>query len=155
MIVSDQGKDFIKGFEKCRLVVYADAAGRPTIGWGRCLPPGSTVQTCTAQDAEDWFEIDLARVVYALSMFISREPTQQQLDALASLAYNEGPNAIGHSTLMLHFNRGEIDDAGNQFARWRYVRDPKNGGLVESAGLVKRREAERRIFLDGVYDADH
>jgi len=155
MTPSEQGKQFIKGYEKCLLVVYPDAAGRNTIGWGHLLPVGSKTQFCTQQDADDWFDIDLARIGYALSMFMTADPTQQQWDALLSLAFNEGANAIGHSTLMMHFNRGEIDDAANQFQHWRYVRDPKTQTLVESAGLILRRAAEYQIFANGIYNSDH
>ncbi len=116
---------------------------------------GSKTQVCTQDDANDMFDVDAARIYYALSMFMTAEPTQQQLDALVSIAFNEGASAIGHSTLMMHFNRGEIEDAANQFQFWRYVRDPKTAALVESAGLVRRRAAERQIFLNGIYDSDH
>ena len=40
-----------------------------------------------------------------------------------------------------------------KFARWNKVR--VNGVLTVSTGLTKRRAAEQRIFVEGVYDSTH
>ena len=38
-----------------------------------------------------------------------------------------------------------------QFEAWCKVRDPGSGQLVPSAGLLRRRRAERAIFVDADY----
>ena len=88
-------------------------------------------------------------------MYVTCDPTQQQYDAILSLAYNEGVSAIGHSTLMQHLNDGDPAGASYQFPKWVYANDPVSHLMVVQPGLVKRRAAERNIFDYGTYDSTH
>lgn len=143
--------DFIRGWESCRLVRYLDAAGRPTIGWGHLLADNDPMQTCTQAEADQMFAGDLDARARALAMFTPDSASQQQFDALLSLAYNEGVGAIGRSTLMRDFCAGDLDGVRREFAeRWHFVTDPVRG-LVSNPGLIKRRAAEAAIFFDGDY----
>ena len=66
---------------------------------------------------------------------------QNQFDALVSLAFNiGGPNFAG-STLVKKLNSGDPRGAADQFPRWKFA-DGK-----EMRGLVRRRAAERELFL--------
>lgn len=71
--------------------------------------------------------------------------TTYQQDALISLAMNCGGNAIARSTLVRHLNAGLMSDAALEFLRWDKVK-----GVVMN-GLTKRRLAEQRLFVTGVY----
>jgi hypothetical protein len=51
--------------------------------------------------------------------------------------------------LRLH-NRGDKAGAAAAFAMWRKMRDPGNGGLVDSAGLLRRRNLEANLYLTPV-----
>ena len=66
--------------------------------------------------------------------------TQNQFDALVSLTYNIGSGAFNNSTL-LKLNKGDYQGAADQFLVWN-----KADGKVMK-GLVRRREAERALFL--------
>lgn len=70
-----------------------------------------------------------------------------------SLAFNCGAASVTGSTLMGLLNQGWVEKAAEQFLRWNKVRI--NGVLTESKGLAKRRAAEQRIFVEGVYDSTH
>ena len=73
---------------------------------------------------------------------------QHQFDALVAWVYNLGPTALRNSTLLKKLNwfslgsdEKDFEDVPNQIRRWN-----KAGGKV-LAGLVRRREAEARLFL--------
>ena len=60
---------------------------------------------------------------------------------MVSLCYNIGPAAFAKSSIVRHFNAGNVDAAANSFLLWK-----KAGGKVVQ-GLVNRRTAERDLFL--------
>ncbi len=66
--------------------------------------------------------------------------TQNQYDALVSLAYNIGTRALSTSTLMKKLNAGDVKGAADAFLSWN-----RSGGKV-MAGLTNRRKAEREVF---------
>ena len=68
--------------------------------------------------------------------------------ALASLVFNIGPGAWRGSSIRRLVVAGDMDGAAAQFARWN-----KAAGRV-LPGLVKRREAERRVFQGWLNELD-
>lgn len=135
---------FVEGWEGLRTTAYDDGGGVWTIGIGRTKDVRRG-DTCTEEQARAWFADELIAYARALERYITRPPTQQQYDALLSLAYNCGVPAIGESGVMARHNAGLTEDCGNRFLLWN-----KDGGRPV-AGLTKRREAERRIYLHGDY----
>ena len=67
--------------------------------------------------------------------------SQNQFDAMVSLAYNIGVGAFSKSTLLKKVNAGDLAGAGEEFLRWN-----KASGK-EVSGLTKRREREKQLFL--------
>jgi lysozyme len=67
--------------------------------------------------------------------------TDNQFAALVSFAYNCGVGNLKSSSLLKHFNSGKIQEAAQEFLRWT-----KAKGVV-MPGLVRRREAEKALFL--------
>jgi lysozyme len=65
-------------------------------------------------------------------------------DALVSFSFNVGLGSLQRSTLRMKTNRGDFDEAANEFLKWT-----KAGGRV-LPGLVKRRNDERALYLSGV-----
>lgn len=143
MQTSNKGRGFIKGFEDLRLVAYPDPAtgGKPwTIGWGHTkgVKPGAQI---TQQQAEQFFSDDLAVFELTVNSAIKRPMTQNQFDAMVSLAFNIGGPEFAGSTLVKKFNAGDVLGAADQFPRWKFGK-----GKV-MPGLVKRRAGERGVFL--------
>ena len=66
---------------------------------------------------------------------------QGRFDALVCLAYNIGAGNLQRSTIRIKANRGDWEGAADAFMAWT-----KGGGKV-LPGLVKRRQAERALFL--------
>ena len=60
---------------------------------------------------------------------------------LVSFAFNVGLGNLQSSTLRMKYNRGDFEGAADEFLKWT-----KAGGKVLN-GLVRRREAERALFL--------
>jgi lysozyme len=66
---------------------------------------------------------------------------QGAFDALVSISFNFGLGNLQRSTIRMKANRGDWEGAADAFRVWT-----KGGGKV-LPGLVKRREAERTLFL--------
>ncbi|MEA1231111.1 lysozyme [Acinetobacter sp. IRS14] len=142
---SSVGLNLIKGFEGKRTVSYDDGVGVWTIGYGTIkYPNGVRVKkgdTCTEQQAEDYLRNDLAKFETAINKLVKVPLTQNQFDALASFTYNLGETNLANSTLLKKLNKRDYQGAADQFLVWN-----RAGGKVMK-GLVRRREAERALFL--------
>jgi lysozyme len=66
---------------------------------------------------------------------------QGAFDALVSISFNFGLGNLQRSTIRMKANRGDWEGAADAFRVWT-----KGGGKV-LPGLVRRREAERTLFL--------
>ncbi|MBH2686523.1 lysozyme [Serratia ureilytica] len=143
MKTSNSGRTFIKGFESLELKAYPDpgTGGKPwTIGWGHTkgVKPGDRI---TLEQAEAFFSEDLAVFELTVNSSIKRAVTQNQFDAMVSLAFNIGGPNFAQSTLVKKFNIGDMQGAAAEFPKWR-----NSAGKV-MPGLVKRRAEEREMFL--------
>ena len=142
---SQVGVDLITSFEDTRTKAYDDGVGIWTIGTGTTVyPNGVKVKqgdTCTPEQAKSYFKHDLAKFEKTVNESVTVSLTQNQFDALVSLTYNIGSGAFKGSTLLKLLNKGDYQGAADQFLVWY-----KAGDKVMK-GLVRRREAERALFL--------
>ncbi len=132
----------IKSFEGLELSAYVCSAGVITIGLGTtAYPNGQPVKmgdTCTEEQAIEYFRHDSDRFIKSLRDLIDVPLTGLQIAALTSWVYNCGEGALAESTLLRVLNQGGgIADVQAQLRRWT------NGGL---AGLVSRRNAECALW---------
>lgn len=145
--MTESAKNLIKSFEGCRLKAYKCPAGVWTIGYGRTTNVKDG-DTCTQAQADEWFDEEYARFRDNVKKLVKVGLTANQLGALTSFAYNCGIGALQTSTLLKKLNKGDLYGAADEFLRWN-----KAGGKV-LAGLTKRRQAERNLFLsEGGYKA--
>jgi lysozyme len=140
MKISQRGIDLIKSFEGCELSAYKDSAGVWTIGYGHTVgvKAGDAI---TQRQADQMLADDITIYELGVRSLVKRTMTSGQFDALVSFAFNVGIGALGRSTLLRMVNSGDHVSASQQFARWN-----KAGGRV-LAGLTRRREAERALFV--------
>jgi lysozyme len=148
MTASQNAIDLIERFEGCRLCAYPDPAEGwklPTIGYGhtRAVHRGDVI---TEQQAEDFLREDVGWIELELRRRVKVPTTQNQWDALVSFAYNCA--GWWDSTLLEKLNAGDISGAADEFPRWDKAM--VDGKLAVEPGLVKRREAERALFLTPV-----
>jgi len=143
MIPSQNCYDLIKNFEGCKLEAYPDPAsgGEPwTIGVGstKGVHKGMII---TQEQADEYLINDVAHAANAVNQMVDENMTQGQFDALCSFAFNLGVGNLKNSTLLKKLNGGDVEGAADQFLVWN-----KAAGKV-MAGLTRRREAERTLFL--------
>ena len=144
MKVSSKGLELIKEFEGFSSVAYLCSAKKATIGYGNTFWEDGTPVKIGDQISKERAETLLKHVVdnfsVAVEVDIKIEVTQNQFDALVSLAYNIGLGAFKNSTLLRQLNRGNFVGASQEFLRW----DKSNGKPLP--GLTRRREREKLLF---------
>lgn len=144
MKVSSKGIELIKEFEGFSNSAYLCSAGKWTIGYGNTfwedktpVKKGDEISKTKATELITKIANEFARDVATL---IQIDVTQNQFDALVSLAYNIGLGAFKSSTLLNQLNKGNFIGAGQEFLRW----DKSNGKPL--LGLTRRREREKLLF---------
>lgn len=130
----------IKEFEGCKLKAYLCPANVWTIGYGHTdgVKEGDEI---TQQEADRLLVSDVDLFTTGVQRLVTSDINRNQLGALVSFAFNLGLGNLRHSTLLKLVNAGDFVGAANQFPRWN-----KAGGKV-LAGLTRRREAEKQLFL--------
>ena len=153
-------------FEGCRNKPYLCPAHIWTIGYGHVLyqeqirlpmeradkpvpmirkemplrPEDSRVWS--KQEIEELFDVDVASFERGVLRLVPGVVGRQgAFDALVSFAYNAGLGNLQRSTIRMKANRGEWEEAAEAFMQWT------KGGGKELPGLVRRRKAERALFL--------
>jgi GH24 family phage-related lysozyme (muramidase) len=137
MNISNVGIKLIQDFEGCVLFEYKDAIGVPTIGWGHTggVQPN---QRITQAQADDLLRSDLKRFVDAVNN-LGLKLNQNQFDALVSFSYNCGQGNL--KTLVKDRSLTQIANALPMYCK-------ASGRTLD--GLVKRRNAEKALFLKPV-----
>ncbi len=143
MKTSPRGIALIKEFEGYSARPYDDVAGKATIGYGHLIRPGEHFGALTEPEANALLQTDLHQAEQAVNDLVTVALAQNEFDALVSFAFNLGRNALRDSTLLRMINAGSFEAAADQFLRW----DHASGKVVP--GLTRRRQAERRLFLNG------
>ena len=145
MEMSKNGLALLKSFEGCELTAYQDSVGVWTIGYGWTQPvngkPVSKGMTITQDTADSLLCSGVVQYEKGVTGLVKVAVNQNQFDALVDFAYNLGVKALEGSTLLKKLNAGDFTGAAAEFPKWN-----KAGGKV-LPGLVKRREAERTLFL--------
>ena len=130
--------------EGCKLKAYRCPAGVWTIARGRTkgVKPGDT---CTIEQADQWFLEDLTEFSEGVKEKLTRPPTLNELGAMVSLAYNIGLGGFGRSTVLKKHNAGDSQSAARAFALWNQA--TVNGKRQVLPGLTARRAREAALYL--------
>lgn len=143
------GIDLIKQFEGLRTTAYIDPVGVLTIGYGTTSAAGVGTITkgmkITAERAEEMLVDSLPKYEAGVMRALKRSPNDNQFSAMVSFAYNVGEGAFASSSVCKLFNAGNVQGAADALRLWKY--GTVGGKKVVLDGLVKRREAERQLFL--------
>ena len=92
-------------------------------------------------EAEKILARDLGKYEQAVDKAVTVKPTPNQFSAMVSLCYNIGPGNFAGSSVVRRLNAGDVKGAAEAFLLWNKV----HGRAL--AGLTRRREAERKLFL--------
>ena len=101
-------------------------------GWDRVLTMG---------EVDEILAKDLARFESGVQRLCPSGLTFGRFGALVSFAFNVGLGNLQNSTLRMKHNRGEFEDAAEEFLKWN-----KAGGK-ELKGLTNRRKDEKALYL--------
>lgn len=105
---------------------------------GKKVQPTDVITLERAKTLMYW-HINQAREKILLSVKVPIN--ENQLQALISFVYNVGIGAFRTSRMLTYINRKQFDLAANEFDRWDNA-----GGVKNVAGLVKRRQTEKKLF---------
>ncbi len=145
MEISQKGINLIKKFEGKHLEAYLCPAGVPTIGYGHTGrvngKPVALGMKISEKEAEDLLKKDLKMFEKGVLNCVKVPLSQGQFDALVSFSYNLGIGNLQKSTLLRLLNKKKYDEAAEQFKCW------VKAGNTTLNGLVKRRKAEKKLFL--------
>ncbi|MCI5046149.1 MAG: lysozyme [Aquisalinus sp.] len=148
MRVSSTGLDLIRHFEGLDLTSSMDPAGRWRIGYGHLGDEAIAQGDVNVADAERLLHEDLEAVEAGILQLVKVDLDQNQFDALASFVFNIGLPAFKKSIVLKRLNKGNFLGAADAMAWWsRAVINRKERELT---GLIRRRAAERALFLETV-----
>ena len=140
MTPSKHAEALVQKFEGFCSKSYRCPAGVLTIGYGhtRGVKQGDV---CSKEQALLFLREDLQSAANTVDFLVTVPLTQGQYDALCCFIFNIGAKKFRGSTLLRKLNNQDYKGAADEFLRWT-----KAGGR-ELSGLVKRRKAERSLFL--------
>jgi len=144
MKLNKKGIDLVKHFEGCYLKAYRCPAGVLTIGYGHTSGVTEGMEV-TKAEAETMLMNDLNKVANIIEKFLPKTLNDNQFSALVSFAFNCGCNALKESTALKRLINGDINGAAEALTWWNKA--TVNGKKVVLKGLVRRREAEKELFL--------
>lgn len=166
MKTSDKGIHLMHTFEGYKNTPYRCSAKIWTVGWGHALYPeqlklpNAHSATYTGpvrgdfpikpEDNRVWSKEELIEIfkndlVYfergVLRLIPNIVGHQSKFDSLVAFAFNVGLGNLQRSQIRMRANRGDWEGAAEAFMQWT-----KAGGK-ELKGLVRRRSAEKELFL--------
>jgi lysozyme len=138
--------NLITPFEGFSSIPYQDPAGVWTIGNGSTRdlngdPVTASTPPITDIQAKQLLMRDLSAAVTTVANDVLQPITKNMAAALEDFVYNLGPGDLASSTLLKLLNAGQYAEAAAQFDLWDH------SGGVELSGLLRRREAERQLFM--------
>ncbi|MFM0364220.1 lysozyme [Paraburkholderia sediminicola] len=143
MDISAQGELFIRSRESCRLTKYVLGDGGETIGWGHYGAFGTLPATITQAQADAMFATDVQqRAAKWVRLYVTVDLTQEQFDALCSIAYNMSPRSFKKFADSVNAGNG-IDGIAGQSVSWVAAN--------LQHGIQNRRNEEMALFDTGVY----
>ena len=145
--INQAGLDLIKQFEGLELEAYVCPTGHLTIGYGHTgnVNEGDVI---TEEEAEDLLRKDVKSFEKEVFALLTVDVNTNEFSALVSLAFNIGSHNLKYSTVLRELNNENRRAAAEAITWWNKGR--VNGVLTELEGLVRRRKAEKELFLKPV-----
>ncbi|WP_052119850.1 lysozyme [Inquilinus limosus] len=150
--INAETEALIKRYEELRLVAYDDKqpkkvlspgdkiVGTLTIGWGHTGPDVFIGQKITQEQAQAFFDKDVAEVADAVMDHVEVTLNDNQFGALVSWAFNVGEGWLEKASFVKQLNKGDFSAPITGLPQFRL-----SGGVVMK-GLVARRAAEVALW---------
>lgn len=144
MRTGETGLNLIKGYEGLRMSAHYSPSEQWTVGYGHTASARHGMHV-TENDAERLLRDDVKPIETLLAETVRAPLNQNEHDALASLIFNIGEENWRRSSVLRKLNAGDKLAAAQGFEMWTKAR--VGGELVTLDGLVRRRAAEKSLFL--------
>ena len=167
MKTSNNGINMLKKLEGCVKIgnlhiIYDDQTGKPvntneplpkgaTIGYGHLIKQGENFRNGISEaKATELLRADIAIAERAVRDNITVPLSQNQFDALTSLAYNIGAKNFADSTVVKYVNNPNFHSSvyPNLESAWKAWN--RSQGEI-SNGLINRRQNEWDMYNRGIY----
>ena len=143
LTINERGLDIIRDSEGLRLEAY-HLAGQWLIGYGHAATAEAGMEI-TEDQADRLLVRDVRAAEAAVRRTVKAPLNENEFSALVSLAYNLGSGAFSRTRVVARLNEGDYKGGARAF---RYLITARIGGeRVVLDALVRRREAERNLFL--------
>jgi len=138
--ISEKGIALIKEFEGCKLTVYLDPIGVPTVGVGHTkgITKAMVGKKISQALADQYLREDLVTAENAVNK-LGIDFNINQFSALVSFTFNCGAGNL--KKLCTNRNKVQIGNALMLYTK---------ASGVELAGLVRRRKAEKTLYFTAV-----
>lgn len=138
--INAKGRALIAQWEGLRMKAYLDGGGVPTICVGHTGPDVHMGLTLTQEECDRFFDMDIEE--HNIEPLLGDAPTNDdQFAAMTSLCFNIGREGFRNSTVLKRHKMQNYMGAANAFLLWKY----DNGKFIP--GLLRRREAERKLYM--------
>ncbi len=138
------GLNLIKGYEGLRMSAHYTPGEEWTVGYGHTSTARHGMSV-TEGDAERLLRNDVMPIEKLIADTVRAPLNQNEHDAVVSLIFNIGEANWKRSTVLRKLNEGDKLAAARAFEMWTKAR--VSGELVALDGLVRRRAAEKSLFL--------
>jgi lysozyme len=138
--LTKEGLELVKKYEGLSLTPYICSGGKLTIGYGHTGELAKR-DKITQGEAEEALREDLISFAAGVRKYIDAPTTDNEFNAMVSLAYNIGLGNFKKSDVLMFHNKGDKYNACKAFHDWRRA----NGKILK--GLVLRRLEESRMYI--------
>lgn len=163
-LINEEGLKIIKNFEGFAPTPYVCPSGYWTVGYGHVIKSKATnkmlhlrdggaeaeafsnyPKPITTEQALELLKLDVTDTSKQLDSFLPKTLNENQFSSLVSFAFNIGVAGLKLSTLNKKLQQGKLTEASLEFSKW--VFGTSQGIKIKLIGLIKRREAEKILFL--------
>ncbi|MEM9810914.1 MAG: lysozyme, partial [Pseudomonadota bacterium] len=146
MQTGDTGLNLIKAYEGYTSSPRLDERrgdGTYVVGYGHQTQ--RPMQEVGQREATNLLMADVGPIETLIREKVRTPLNQNEHDALVSFVFNIGADNFKRSTVLQKLNAGDKLGAADAFERWTRAR--VDGKLMKLDGLVRRRAAEKSLFL--------
>lgn len=149
--ISNEGKAFIKKYEKCHLEAYPDLGGGYTIGWGHHGKDVKKNMKISQKQADKYFEDDIKKTENYARLLIKNLPykyefSQEFFDVLCDLIYNAGIGKVKNSTFYSRLQNCRVKNGQMNRQDYDYtISSIKNFSAPYKGHKIRRNECYTKI----------
>lgn len=149
--VSRKGKNFIKQMEQCSLVAYWDTNGY-SIGYGHHTAEVYEGMEITQEQADKWFEEDVAWVEKAVNRYLKSLPYEYEfpqsfVDGLASFIYNCGEGGAKNSLFYERLTKCRVKNGLMDANDYHFTLASIKTSKISCKAHERRRYKEYQLML--------